>query len=71
MFEYYKQKYNQNDISPIKRSLAYFDDVTASNWASVKLLKGALSKETIKQRIINEMNNYNKSVIGNVISDFR
>jgi len=25
MFEYYKQKYNQNDISPVKRSLVYFE----------------------------------------------
>jgi predicted nucleotidyltransferase component of viral defense system len=66
MFEYYKQKYNQNDISPIKRSLVYFDDVTDSNWASVKLLKGTLSKERIKQTIINEMNNYNKNAIGNI-----
>jgi hypothetical protein len=66
MFEYYKQKYNQNDISPIKRSLVYFDDVTDSNWASVKLLKDTLSKEKIKQTIINEMNNYNKNAIGNI-----
>jgi len=66
MFEYYKQKYNQNDISPIKRSLVYFDDVTDSNWASVKLLKGALSKEKIKQTIIKALNDYNKNVIGNI-----
>jgi hypothetical protein len=61
MFNYYKQKYNQNDISPIKKSLVYFDDVTDSNWASVKLLKDTLSKEKIKQTIINEMNNYNNT----------
>jgi hypothetical protein len=66
MFEYYKQKYNQNDISPIKRSLVYFDDVTKTNWESVKLLKDTLSIEMIKQTIINEMNNYNesKSILG-------
>jgi hypothetical protein len=66
MFEYYKQKYNQNDISPIKRSLVYFDDVTDSNWASVRLLKDTLSKEKIKHTIIKEMNDYNKNVIGNM-----
>jgi hypothetical protein len=43
----------------VKRSLVYFDDVTESNWASVKLLKGALSAEKVKQAIINEVNNYN------------
>jgi len=66
MFEYYKQKYNQNDISPIKRSLIYFDDITDSNWASVMLLKDTLSKEKIKQTIIKEVNNYNKNAIENI-----
>jgi len=65
MFEYYKQKYNQNDISPIKRSLVYFDDVTETNWASVKMLKDKLSPEKIKRAIIDEVNNYNKNIIDN------
>jgi hypothetical protein len=60
MFDYYKQKYNQNDIATIKRSLIYFDDVTDSNWSSVKLLTGKLSVEKIKHTIVNEMNKYNK-----------
>jgi hypothetical protein len=64
MFEYYKKKYNQNDISPIKRSLVYFDDVTESNWLSVKLLNDTLSVEKIKQKIIGEINNYNKNIFG-------
>jgi predicted nucleic acid-binding protein len=66
MFEYFKQKYNQNDISHIKRSLVYFDDVTKSNWASVKLLNETLPTEKVKRRIINEMNKYNKNIIGNI-----
>jgi hypothetical protein len=66
MFEYYKQKYKQNDISPIKRSLVYFDDVTESNWNSVKLLHDKLSVSRIKQKIIDEMNKYNKKIIGNI-----
>jgi hypothetical protein len=63
MFEYYKKKYNQNDISCVKRSLVYFDDVTETNWSSVKLLHGKLSVEEVKQKIIREMNEYNKSII--------
>jgi hypothetical protein len=63
MFKYYKQKYNQNDINPIKRSLVYFDDITDSNWTSVKLLKEKVSVENIKNRIIAEMNKYNEDVI--------
>ncbi len=63
MFEYYKQKYKQRDVNQIKRSLVYFDDVTESNWASVKLLRDKLSIERIKQRIIDETNEYNQTVI--------
>jgi len=64
MFDYYKLKYKQNDISPIKRSLIYFDDITESNWLSVKLLNDKLSIDEIKQKIINEMNNYNTDIYG-------
>jgi hypothetical protein len=66
MFEYYKQKYNQNDISYVKRSLVYFDDVTETNWSSVKLLRDKLSVEKIKQKITTEINEYNKSIIENL-----
>jgi hypothetical protein len=64
MFDYYKQKYNQNDINSIKRSLVYFDDVTDSNWSAVKLLNDKISVKNIKQTIITEMSNYNKNIIG-------
>ncbi|MDL2229977.1 nucleotidyl transferase AbiEii/AbiGii toxin family protein [Treponema sp. OttesenSCG-928-L16] len=66
MFKYYKQKYKQNDISAIKRSLVYFDDVTESNWNAVKLLHEKLIINNIKEKIIDEMNRYNKKVIGNI-----
>jgi hypothetical protein len=65
MFDYYKQKYNQKDISVIKRSLIYFDDITDSNWSSVKLLHDRLSIENVKDTIISEMNNYNRNIIAN------
>ena len=66
MFEHYKVKYKQNDINPIKRSLVYFDDITESNWLSVRLLYDKLSVKKIKQKIIDEINNYNKNIIGNI-----
>jgi hypothetical protein len=66
MFEYYKQKYKQSDISSIKRSLVYFDDVTESNWNSVKLLHDKLSASRVKQKIIDEMTKYNKKITGNI-----
>ena len=65
MFDYYKKKYQQNDISLIKRSLVYFDDVTETNWLAVKLIKDKLSIDKIKGKIIDELNNYNKDIIGN------
>ena len=64
MFNYYKMKYKQNDISPIKRSLVYFDDVTDNNWLAVRLIKNKLSIDKIKNKIIDEVNNYNKNIIG-------
>ena len=63
MFEYYKRKFNQSDINPIKRSLVYFDDVTESNWLSVKLLKDDFSIDNVKQTLIDKVNEYNKKVI--------
>jgi len=66
MFEYFKKKYKQNDINPIKRSLIYFDDVTKNNWMAVKLSHDKLSIKKIKQKIIGEINNYNKNIIDNI-----
>jgi len=62
MFEYYKQKYKQGNVNQVKRSLVYFDDVTESSWASVKLLRDTLSIEKIKRVIVNEMNKYNRNI---------
>jgi len=64
MFEYYKSKYNQEDISVIKRSLIYFDDVSQSNWAAVRFLKNSgISPKEIKQTLINELSNYERELL--------
>jgi len=55
MFEYYRQKYRQDDINMVKRSLIYFDDVTESSWAAVKLLNGTLSADDVKRVITEEV----------------
>jgi len=65
MFNCYKKKYKQNDVSPIKRSLVYFDDVTENNWLAVKLIQCELSINKIKNKLIEELSNYNRNVIGN------
>jgi hypothetical protein len=59
MFNFYKQKFCQKDVSIIKRSLTYFDDVTDSNWASVKLLNDKISADEVKHTIIDEVKKYN------------
>jgi len=64
MFEYYKIKYKQNDINLVKRSLIYFDDVTDNNWQGIKLLKDKLLVEQLKKKIIDEVNIYNKNILG-------
>jgi len=66
MFGYYKKKYKQNDVNPIKRSLVFFDDVTENNWLAVKLLHDKLSIKEIKQKLTDEVNNYNKNIIGSI-----
>ena len=55
--------FTRADINPIKRSLVYFDDVTESNWLSVKLLNDELSIDKVKQMLIEKMNEYNKKII--------
>ena len=60
MFDYYKKKYDQSDITIIKKSLVFFDDVQDSSWSSIKMLSDTLSEKIIKQTLINELNNYNK-----------
>ena len=62
MFEYYKKKYNQNDVCMIKRSLIYFDDVTDNTWAAVELLNDNLSVKDVKQTIVDAVNRYHKEM---------
>ena len=59
MFDYYKRKYNQTDVSAIKRSLIYFDDVPKNSWLSVKYLNEKPAIGTIKKTIIDNLRKYN------------
>jgi hypothetical protein len=61
MFDYFKKKYDQTDITIIKKSLIYFDDVKDSSWKSLKLLHDKLSANDLKQTLINEVDYYNKN----------
>jgi len=60
MFDFYKQKYDQTDISAIKKSLIYFDDVPKSSWNAVKYINEKPSTAMIKRTIVNSLKNYNK-----------
>lgn len=59
MFDYYKKKYEQTDITIIKKSLIYFDDVKDSSWKSIKLLYDTISVDEIQSTLIEEVHNYN------------
>jgi len=60
MFDFYKQKYNQTDISAIKKSLIYFDDVPKSSWNAVKYINEKPSMAMIKRTILNSLKDYNR-----------
>jgi predicted nucleotidyltransferase component of viral defense system len=59
MFDCYKRKYGQDDISHVKRSLTYFDEVRPDSWLSVKLLNDTLSVNAVKSLLKDEVKKYN------------
>ena len=61
MFNFYKKKYEQTDITGIKKSLVYFDDIKTNSWESIKLIDDKLSINDIKQTLIIKLNDYNKN----------
>jgi accessory colonization factor AcfC len=63
MFENYKNKFNQRDISHVKKSLIYFDDVEPNNWKSVNLLKEKLDINKIKTTLIKAVNDYEEYIV--------
>ncbi|MDR1176064.1 MAG: nucleotidyl transferase AbiEii/AbiGii toxin family protein, partial [Treponema sp.] len=63
MFDCYKIKYNVNDISSVKRSLGYFDDVPGESWQEVKMIKCKLPVNKIKKTITDKIIEYDKKYI--------
>jgi predicted nucleotidyltransferase component of viral defense system len=63
MFNYYKQKYSQTDVSVIKRSLIYFDDIPKNSWNSIKYLNEKPSVKIVKETIINSLKKYSQGKI--------
>jgi hypothetical protein len=59
MFEYYKSKYEQTDISHIKKSLVYFDDVPEYLWQEIAMIKDTINKNMVKTALVNELSRYN------------
>jgi len=60
MFDYFRQKFNQIDVSIVKRSLIYFDDVPKNSWSAIKYLQEKPSTEVIKRRIVSCLKEYGK-----------
>jgi hypothetical protein len=59
MFEYYKNKYDQTDISHVKKSLVFFNDVPESSWEEVEMIKDEINKNVVKNTLVSELNRYN------------
>jgi len=60
MFEYYKIKYNQDDVTAVKIALIYFNDVSQDKWDGVEYLGEHLPAEEIKRGILKEFDRYRK-----------
>jgi hypothetical protein len=63
IFDYYKQKYNMQNIHNAKRSLGYFDDVPKQSWQEVKLIHDKLSIKAVQEAIIKAIKNYDKELL--------
>jgi hypothetical protein len=63
IFNYYKQKYNIDDIYSAKKSLGYFDDVPEESWKEVRMIKEKISKNEIKKIIIEKIKEYDKNYL--------
>jgi hypothetical protein len=66
MFDYYKKKFDQHDISHVKRSVSYFDDCEDTEWLKVRLINDTLDIDKIdevKRFLTNEVADYFKSNI--------
>ncbi|GHV96397.1 hypothetical protein AGMMS50293_27170 [Spirochaetia bacterium] len=55
-YNYYKQKYNYDNMFHVKKSLIYFDDVPENSWKSIKMIKDKLNVNNVKTALINEVN---------------
>jgi len=60
MFELYRQKYNVNDISNVKKSLAEVNHVNPYDWEKIKMLKTDIFISNVPSIIKEELLNYNK-----------
>lgn len=66
MFECYKGKYQQKDITHVKKSVVYFKDIPENDWETVRLLDRRLSAEKIKTTILYEVAKYNQFFNGHL-----
>jgi len=69
MFENFKKKYQMNDILHYVRSVIYFDDVPEKSWKALKPIKDKVSITMIKNKLINEVTDYQRRNIKNKINN--
>jgi hypothetical protein len=61
MLEDFKKKYDLKDISFVKRSLVYFNDVDNENWRLIKPLREKVPVNQIKETILAAVQEYNRA----------
>jgi predicted nucleotidyltransferase component of viral defense system len=59
MFDDFRAKYSVRDISYVKRSLVYFDDVDDENWRLINFLCKDVAAHDVKKAIAQAVNEYN------------
>jgi hypothetical protein len=61
LFSFYKKKYTQQDISYVKKSLVYFNDIMPETWNTVQLFRNKqLTFFSLKQKLKKELQQYEK-----------
>ena len=61
MFDSYRKKYSTDNIFNAKRSLSFFDDVSAEGWQEVRLINRKITANQVKRTIIDAIKEFNEN----------
>lgn len=67
MLECYKNKYGQEHIGHILKSVAYFDNMETGSWKSINMFHSKLNISDIKKKLVGEVNKYEINLVSSYI----